>query len=546
MSIAHLDAAFKCRKFKGAARLLLLALANRASDGKPRRDGKIVPIGWSYAGGGRLMSDINASRDTVIDTMKILVDAKVVQRRRRLGSASWSFVDIEALQKLAYTEEDIAEFRKRWDAKVGKSTTTGQSDEEKALPPKSGNSTTTDVGKTTITDVGEIPTTVGGNSPAYNPKLQSKGCNTKGLQPSVSESELADSDYDSATTAEQSSSLPTVCKRQNDQDHSSDSEVENRLLKSGDVIPASDKGRASPPSLQDDPEPDPKEYVDIVYLCSLWWSTHGNPLDDIETSPISEVHPWGHPRTWTPVQRREAFLAARQNDLNSEEPVPDDDSEPEPEPEADPAKKEEALLRDEQYMLDIYLKEGRDVVADLLIWLPKSDFWYTRITSLAKLKTDFDAVCRSYQKYLQKAEDNGSDIDCEDYVYGVFLESGGGATESICWERLHPLPAWDPQDAAEEQAADAYDDEFGVTVRNPWAEEDYNAAMAELEAKGMVDDPADPWSDEEAGDPADVSAAQHANDSGKVGDAESEPPRAHYCEDCDSVHAGTCIPGDLE
>ena len=543
MSIEHFAAAFRCRKFKGTERLLLLALANRSSDGKPRKDGKTVPYGWSFAGSGRLMADCNvSSRDTLIDSMRALVKAGVVRRQRRLGSATWSFVDIEALRTLAFTEEDLEEFRRKADTKVGKSTTTDHEPEETFLLLKGGNIPTTDVGETTLTDVREIPTVVEGNFPPYNPKLYPTGSNAKGLQSSESESEPADSDYDGETAAERSSFLPTVCKRQNDEDHSSDSEIENLLPKSGDVIPASDKSKASPLSLPDGPDPDPKEYENIVYLCSLWWSTHDNPLDDTETSPISEVHPWGHPRTWTPAQCREAFLAARQNDLTSEEPVPDDDSEPEPEPDTDSALQEEALLRDEQYMLDIYLEEGRDVVADLLIWLPKSDFWYTRITSLAKLKTDFDQVYRSYQKYLQKAEDNGSDIDCEDYVYGVFLESGGNAAEVLEWKRLHPLPPIDAADAAEEEAMYAFDDEFGVDVINPWAAEDYAAAAAKLEGKTVRDPFLDPWGDADAGDHAGDTDAPHANDTDEAGDDGPEPPVACHCADCGSAHAGMCVP----
>jgi hypothetical protein len=102
MSIEHFNAAFKCRKFKGATRLLLLALANRASDGKPSKTGKPKqPYGWSFAGMARLMMDINAStRDTVIDGMRALREAGVVTRQRRLSSSSLSFVDIEALKSL--------------------------------------------------------------------------------------------------------------------------------------------------------------------------------------------------------------------------------------------------------------------------------------------------------------------------------------------------------------------------------------------------------------------------------------------------------------
>jgi hypothetical protein len=107
MSIEHFTAAFNCKLFKNGARLLLLALASRASNGKPRKDGKNMKYGWSYAGIGRLMADINASsRDTVIDNMKVLVGAGVVKRERRLSHSSLSFVDIDVLRSLAYTEED--------------------------------------------------------------------------------------------------------------------------------------------------------------------------------------------------------------------------------------------------------------------------------------------------------------------------------------------------------------------------------------------------------------------------------------------------------
>jgi hypothetical protein len=437
-----------------------------------------------------------------------------------------SFVDIDVLRSLAYTAEDVEEFKKKADTKVGKSTTTGRDAVEKALPLISGKSTTTDVGKIPLSDVGNIPAIAGGNFPTYNPKDETQGNNAKVVEPSDSESELADSDSDRSSQA--GKSFSSVSNGEDDQ---------NTLSH-----PYENEYQVSLPT-ESESAPPPEVYQDVVHLCSLWWSTHQSPEDDVDPSPTPEVHPWGHPRTWTPAQCREAFLAARQNDLNPEEPVLDDESEAEPEMEPDTdASMEESLLRDEEDMLELYLKEGLGVIEDVLVWLPQSKFWFGKITSLAKLNADFDAVFRSYDKYQQKALDNGTEDGCEDFVREVFLASGGSAAESLEWERLHPLPPWNAQDAAEEEAMDVYDDEHGVDVFNPWAEDDYNAAMAELEAKGMDDAPFDPWAEADAG--AGDNATPPANESDEEDDAESEPPAYRYCEDCCSVHAGMCMPDD--
>jgi hypothetical protein len=145
---------------------------------------------------------------------------------------------------------------------------------------------------------------------------------------------------------------------------------------------------------------------------------------------------------------------------------------------------EESLLRDEEDMLELYLKEGLGVIEDVLVWLPQSKFWFGKITSLAKLNADFDAVFRSYDKYQQKALDNGTEDGCEDFVREVFLASGGSAAEFLEWERLNPPPPIDPADAAEEKAMYAYDDEFGVDVFNPWAEADAANAQSSF---GLLD-----------------------------------------------------------
>jgi hypothetical protein len=510
MSIEHFTAAFNCKNFKNGARLLLLSLANRASDGKPRKDGKKpMEYGWSFAGIGRLMADMNASsRDTVIDNMKVLVKAGVVKRERRLSHSSLSFVDIDVLRSLAYTEEDVEEFKRKADTKVGKSTTTGHEAGEKALPLKNGESATTYVGEIPLSNVGElpptdvceIPTAAVGKFPTHNqklnPKYEPQGNEASDGEPSESESELADADSDCRYGKSNTGKypyLPTGFGEQVVIGESSDSDLEDHLVDPEDEIVVSGKGKATPACLQDNPDPDPKEYEDVVHLCSIWWATHSNRMDEIETTPVRNPHPWGHPRTWTPEQRREAFLKGQWGqDPNSLQLVLAPDPELEHEDEAgapDLAKVEEALLRDEGKMLEIYLKHGREVVEEVIVWLPKSDFWFGRITSLAKLKTDFDRVYGSYEKYLLKTKESGSDVECDDYVHGIFLETGGAAAESICYERLNPC---NPADAAEEEAMDAYDDEHDEGFFDVWAELDYEAdQQAEESGDGMFD----PWAE---------------------------------------------------
>jgi hypothetical protein len=303
MSIEHFAAAFRCRKFKGGARLLLLALANRASDGKPSKNGKQKPpYVWSFAGTALLMMDIGAStRDTVLDNMKALVDGGVVKRQRWLSHSSLTCVDIEVLRSLAYTADDVEAYKKKADTKVGKSTTSGRNDEEKVPPLNNGNSTTTDVRKITLTDGGEIPTAVGGNSPIHNPKGEPQGMNTKGDNPSASESELVDADSD----VDRPTSITSSSGRQEDSfsdpyDESPDAYIPGS---SRAVVPP------APDLIESEPEPDPQEYADVVHLASLFWATHNLPTPIKSPSPEPPLeHPWGHPRTWKPWQRRDRFL----------------------------------------------------------------------------------------------------------------------------------------------------------------------------------------------------------------------------------------------
>jgi len=521
MSIEHLNAVFNCKEFKNGARLLLLALANRASDGKPRKDGRVVEYGWSYAGIGRLMADINAScRDTVIENMKVLVGARVVKRKRRLGHSTMTFVDIDVLKGFVYTDEDIEEVKRKAVTKVGKATTTGRNVGGKAQHLKNGEFAATDVGESSSTDVGKhspsdvgiTPATVVEEFPTHNqkvnPKYEHQRKEALDVEPSESESELTDTDSDGLRRSEARSSSPTGCCEQGDQEDPDDEEF---LSHSGDRNPVSGKGVSPDPETE---EPDPEEYKDVVHLCSIWWSTHHNPMDETVASPEPEPDPRGHPRTWSPSVRREAFLNGewQDDDPNSLELVlpPEPMEEPEAEPEDNSAKVEEALLRDEGCMLDIYLQHGRGVVEDLLVWLPKSDFWYPKIVSLAKLKVDFNKVYESYEKYLLAAEEGGTDIECEDYIYGVFLESGGAQAGSICDERLNPLPPIDPADAAEEEAMYAYDDEHDMEFFDVWAEHDFNDAEATPRTKDPGDNLFDVWAEQDVNDANDALRADES------------------------------------
>jgi hypothetical protein len=107
MSIPHLKAAFASKGISGNARLVLLALANRASDGTGRSKCK---YGWGFAGYAQIMLDAGIKdRDTLTKAISTLVELKVIKRKRRMGSSSETFVDIEALQAMAYSTEDKLE-----------------------------------------------------------------------------------------------------------------------------------------------------------------------------------------------------------------------------------------------------------------------------------------------------------------------------------------------------------------------------------------------------------------------------------------------------
>jgi hypothetical protein len=107
MSNAHLTAARKCSRFKGNARLLLLILADAASNGKPRKDGQPnLPFGWTNKGVKQLKKDLNIPRrQTITDLLAELEHAEAVVRKQRLRQNAMTFVDIEWLKENSWNPE---------------------------------------------------------------------------------------------------------------------------------------------------------------------------------------------------------------------------------------------------------------------------------------------------------------------------------------------------------------------------------------------------------------------------------------------------------
>jgi hypothetical protein len=196
-------------------------------------------------------------------------------------------------------------------------------------------------------------------------------------------------------------------------------------------------------------------------------------------------------------------------------------------------------------MLALYLENGREAVEEVLRWIPASR-WYcnpeAELDTIADLRRKWKYVSAECDRYYAKAVESGTEDRCEDWIEQKFNAAGGDNAEFICYERLHPINS---ADAAAEASMDAFDDEFGVDVFNPWAEQDLEDAVLAADSQVSRDGIFNPWSDEEDGNPAGDNATPHANESDRADDAEApEAPVYRYCEDCCSVHAGGCMPDD--
>jgi hypothetical protein len=411
-------------------------------------------------------------------------------------------------------------FKRKANAKVGKSTTTGKNAKEKTLPLDVGKNTTTNVGKSTTSDVVEIPTAVVGDFPPYNHQRNPKIKNVEDGEPSESESELADSDSDCSLDkqdlrefknpnqdedeyliqdedqedfpVEENQACPVAEEQDSpDLDDLYDDEFPAQDELSRPVSRSSASGAALPraaAALPDGPAPDRQEYADTVYLCSLWWATHDDPEPEPEAEPEAGIDPKSpeHPRNWTPLQRREVFLEAmyeegydpEESDSVQLDPIPDS-------PEADDDSDVEArLIRDEGFMLSLYLEHGRDAVEEVVKWLPTSVYWFadpaTRLNSIAELKQSWKIVSEQCDKYYAKAVERGTEERRDTWIADHFIAAGGDIAEWLCYQRLRPV---DRDDAAEEKGMDIAEDAYGHDVFSPWVEDDYQAAIVALQAK---------------------------------------------------------------
>lgn len=452
MSIEHFRAAWKCRKFKGSTRLLLLALANRASDGKPSKLGRVLPAGWSFAGSARLMMDTAIqSRDTLIASMKELLDSKVIQRKRRLGRTTLTFVNIDVLKGLAYTEEDKEDFRKRAEAYTKKHCLSSSTElSEETLPLDVGNAPTCDAGEFATSRVGNGPTIDAGKPGADNPQVYPKVSSPQADYPPASESASADTETDDDLVSQER-------EGPNEEDY------ESPVPAPADGFPVlADKESGSHGSFVERPspssaaplpaggEPSPQEYADVVYLCSLWRATHQGEV------PESHVPSDDDPVNWTADRRRRTFRALMEREAKQPTPAPTVSS--------PDLSEDELWYQDEEAMLKLYLANGRENVERVIKWLPCSDFWNTpqnKPESIAALGRAWPLVERDCEKYFNRASETGTSVACDLYVQKRFDAAGGSLADRICDDRLNPV---DPEDAAIEAAVDAFDDAFGVDV----------------------------------------------------------------------------------
>src|ERR1019366_8004825 len=172
VSIDHLNAAINYKNFTGNTKLLLVALANRASNGKGKCK---FPYGWCFPGISRLMMDIGAkSRDTVIDNLRLLEKNKAIRRERRMGRSSKTFVDIKVLKLWAYTDDDKQEFEhKATPTRKEEMPPVGDEEWEFLLYSDVGAIPNSDVEELPVRHVGKSPTSSVGRFPTDNSNMES-------------------------------------------------------------------------------------------------------------------------------------------------------------------------------------------------------------------------------------------------------------------------------------------------------------------------------------------------------------------------------------
>ncbi|MGA8271516.1 MAG: hypothetical protein WB919_08145 [Candidatus Sulfotelmatobacter sp.] len=111
MSNAHITAVRRCNRFKGNARLLLMILADAASNGEKVTKGGFynLPLGWTSKGEEQLMKDMNIKRrQTITDLIAELEHAGAIIRKQLLRKNAMTFVDIAWLKKNAWPSDKPA------------------------------------------------------------------------------------------------------------------------------------------------------------------------------------------------------------------------------------------------------------------------------------------------------------------------------------------------------------------------------------------------------------------------------------------------------
>src|ERR1017187_133225 len=288
MSIDHLNAAINCKNFTVNSKLLLVALANRASNGKGKCK---FPYGWCFPGISRLMMDIGAkSRDTVIDNLRLLEKNKAIRRERRMGHSSKTFVDIKVLKLWAYTDDDKQEFEHKATPKRKEEMPPVEDEEwEFLLHSDVGGIPTSDVEELPVRNVGKTPTRSVVRFPTDNQNVESKQPKESSVSPSDSESESADAESDDDDdeqeeeedlrnlihdgVVKQGSAVLTRHKDLNTPD-------ERRVRSSPAQRVTAPTARPTPSSAAPLPHlpklspEESEEYKNVVYLSSLGWATH--------------------------------------------------------------------------------------------------------------------------------------------------------------------------------------------------------------------------------------------------------------------------------
>jgi hypothetical protein len=106
----HITAALRCSQFKGTTRLVLFVLADAASPGK-NADGKGLPLGYCKRKLQTIMTFVNCRRQpTVTAAIRKLKMAGAIKQWLKQGASPLYFVDLDWLQKNAYTEAEQEAF----------------------------------------------------------------------------------------------------------------------------------------------------------------------------------------------------------------------------------------------------------------------------------------------------------------------------------------------------------------------------------------------------------------------------------------------------